>query len=103
MEIARADWHNHTHRSNIINRDSTNFETDLIDRAIKLGLKGIGITDHGNLSAHITCIKHLKKLQKEAKEKLDLNKNELTVENLEYYDRVGGRSSDHGSVVTESD
>lgn len=88
MEIARADWHNHTHRSNIINRDSTNFETDLIDRAIKLGLKGIGITDHGNLSAHITCIKHLKKLQKEAKEKLDLNKNELTVENLEYYDRV---------------
>lgn len=61
--MIRADWHTHTHRSNLFCRDSTNFESDLIDRALELGLGGIGITDHGNLSAHISCIKHLKKLK----------------------------------------
>ena len=87
--MRRSDWHNHTHRSNIINRDSTNFESDLIDRALSLNLGGIGITDHGNLSAHVTCIKYLKKLREEAKERLDLNKNkELKAEDLEWFDKV---------------
>ena len=52
----RCDWHTHTHKSNILSRDSTNSEIDLIDRALEIGLKGIGITDHANLSAHVKSI-----------------------------------------------
>lgn len=70
-DIQRFDCHTHTHKSNIINRDSTNRETDLIDKAIELNLKGIAITDHGNLSAHVDALLHLKKVRKKAKEKVE--------------------------------
>ena len=68
--MKRIEFHTHTHRSNLFCRDSTNFEKDLIDKALELGLGGIAITDHGNLSAHIVCIKHMKKLREDARNKL---------------------------------
>lgn len=86
--MKRYDNHTHTHKSNIINRDSTNFENKLIDRALELDLGGISITDHANLSAHVDALLYLKKLRKEAEEKLDLNKYELTEENLLWHDKV---------------
>lgn len=61
--MKRFDCHTHTHKSNIQYRDSTNFESKLIDRAIELGLKGIAITDHAVLSGHVDAIQHLKKLR----------------------------------------
>lgn len=61
--IQRFDCHTHTHKSNIQHRDSTNFESKLIDKAIELGLKGIAITDHAVLSGHVDAIQHLKKLR----------------------------------------
>lgn len=80
--MSRIEFHSHTHRSNLFCRDSTNFETDLIDKAIELNLGGIAITDHGNLSAHVVCIKHMKKLREKA------SKNLIDAEALEYQDRV---------------
>ena len=59
--MKRYDNHTHTHKSNIINRDSTNFESKLIDRALELDLGGISITDHANLSAHVDALLYLKK------------------------------------------
>ncbi len=61
--IFRAEFHSHTEYSNISNRDSTNFVSKLIDECIKKGLKGVAITDHGNLSAHIKAIKHMEELR----------------------------------------
>lgn len=61
--MKRFDCHTHTHKSNMQFRDSTNFEYKLIDKAIELGLKGIAITDHSVLSAHVDAILHLKKLR----------------------------------------
>lgn len=61
--MKRFDCHTHTHKSNIQHRDSTNFESKLIDKAIELGLKGIAITDHAVLSGHVDAIQHLKKLR----------------------------------------
>lgn len=61
--MKRFDCHTHTHKSNYQHRDSTNFEGKLIDKAIELGLKGIAITDHAVLSAHVDAILHLKKLR----------------------------------------
>lgn len=69
--LRRFDAHTHTHKSNILNRDSTNKESDLINKAIELNLKGIAITDHANLSAHVDAILHLKKIKKEWKEKVE--------------------------------
>lgn len=62
--MKRFDCHTHTHKSNIQHRDSTNFESKLIDKAIELRLKGIAITDHAVLSGHVDAIQHLKKLRK---------------------------------------
>lgn len=63
--MKRYDNHTHTHMSNIINRDSTNFEEKLIDKAIELNLAGISITDHANLSAHVNAVRYLKKLKQD--------------------------------------
>lgn len=62
--IMRFDGHTHTHKSNLEYRDSTNFESDLIDKAIELGLKGIAITDHAVLSSHVDALLHLKEIRK---------------------------------------
>lgn len=60
-----TDWHNHTHYSNLIFRDSTNKTTDLIDKAIELGHGGVGITDHGVISSHVEAIQHMKELKQD--------------------------------------
>lgn len=49
--------HCHTDRSNIRLLDSTNSVKDLIKTAAKLNYKGIAITDHECLSAHVQAIK----------------------------------------------
>jgi DNA polymerase-3 subunit alpha len=46
----RFEVHSHTHYSNLRLLDCINRPKDLIDRAIKLGLSGIAITDHEALS-----------------------------------------------------
>lgn len=54
-----------TLRSNIRLLDATNRPKQLIDRAIELGLAGVGLTDHESLGAHV----ELDRLQEEYKEK----------------------------------
>jgi len=49
--IARFETHSHTHYSNLRLVDAINKPKDLINRAIKLGLSGIAITDHECLCA----------------------------------------------------
>ena len=44
--------HTHTHYSNTRILDCINKEDALIDYAHKIGLSGVAITDHENLSAH---------------------------------------------------
>lgn len=54
--------HNHTEYSNIyLSADSINKVDKLIDRAKELGLRGIAITDHGVISAHVKALQHYKK------------------------------------------
>lgn len=57
--------HNHTEYSNLRLLDCTNKLTDLIDKAVNMGLKGIAITDHESLSGHIKAMNYVK----EGKEK----------------------------------
>lgn len=52
--------HNHTEYSNIRLIDCINKIPMLIDRAVKLGIKGIAITDHETLSGHIQAIKYVR-------------------------------------------
>jgi len=56
--------HSHTEMSNLRLPDCTNKTKNLIKYAEKIGLKGIAITDHECLSAHIEAIKINKELQK---------------------------------------
>lgn len=51
--MGRFECHAHTMYSNIRLLDSINFPDKLIERAIKLGLKGIAITDHEALGSHM--------------------------------------------------
>lgn len=54
--------HNHTEYSNIyLSADSINKVDKLIDRAKELGLRGIAITDHGVISAHVKALQYYKK------------------------------------------
>lgn len=63
--------HCHTDRSNIRLLDSTNSVKDLIKTAAKLKYKGIAITDHECLSAHVQAIK----LVREFKQKGEIPKD----------------------------
>ena len=49
----RVEVHSHTDYSNLRLIDSRNKVKDLIDRAVEIGLKGIAITDHETLAAHV--------------------------------------------------
>lgn len=69
--MSYISWHNHTDASNHNHRDSIIKVGDLIDLALELGHKGVGITDHAVLSNHIKAIKHLKKIEKDFKNKLE--------------------------------
>ena len=55
--------HNHTMYSNIRLLDCINRPTNLIDKAIELGLSGIAITDHECLSAHMEVNQYAKKIK----------------------------------------
>lgn len=55
--------HNHTMYSNIRLLDCINRPTDLIDKAIELGLSGIAITDHECLSAHMEVNQYARKIK----------------------------------------
>lgn len=55
--------HNHTHYSNIRLRDCIVKPEDLIDYAIKLGHKGVAITDHESISGHIKVENYYKKIK----------------------------------------
>ena len=50
--VARFEVHSHTMYSNLRLLDCINRPTSLIDRAIKIGLSGIAITEHECLSSH---------------------------------------------------
>lgn len=65
MEVTRIDIHNHTRYSNQRLRDALATPEGLIDRAIKIGLKGVAITDHETVAAHIKANKHAQKIAKE--------------------------------------
>lgn len=45
--------------------DSLNVPEKLIDRAVELGLKGVAITDHSCIGAHVRCNKYAEKIQEE--------------------------------------
>ena len=57
--------HTHTEFSNLRLLDCINKPQDLIDKAIKLGLSGICITDHESLSSHIKVNKYAKKIREQ--------------------------------------
>ena len=59
----RFEPHSHTHYSNLRILDCINKPKDLIDRAIKIGLAGIAITDHECLSCHIEVNKYAKEIR----------------------------------------
>ena len=51
-----SSLHNHTEYSNLKLIDSINRSESLIKYAYELGLKGVAITDHDSLSAHLKAI-----------------------------------------------
>lgn len=57
--------HNHTMYSNLRLIDCINKPKDLIDRAIKLGLSGLAITDHEALCCHIEVNQYAKKIKEQ--------------------------------------
>jgi DNA polymerase-3 subunit alpha len=59
--------HNHTDKSNIRLLDSTNRTKDLFETAAKLNYKGLAITDHECLSAHLEAIKIVRSMKKSGK------------------------------------
>lgn len=54
--------HNHTHFSNasVCGKDCITTIETLIDTAVKLGLKGVSITEHGIISSHFNAIEYVK-------------------------------------------
>ncbi len=63
--MTRFETHSHTEYSNIRLLDCINHPKDLVNRAIKLGLSGIAITDHECLSGHIEMNMYQAEIQKE--------------------------------------
>jgi DNA polymerase-3 subunit alpha len=59
--------HNHTDKSNIRLLDSTNRTKDLFVTAANLNYKGLAITDHECLSAHLEAIKIVRSMKKSGK------------------------------------
>ena len=63
MKETYYSLHNHTASSNARLIDSINKVEDLIQYAYELGLKGIAITDHETVNAHIKAIKYVEKMR----------------------------------------
>lgn len=67
-DLFYLDAHNHTEFSNTNGfLDSTIKVKELITRAYELGYKGIAITDHANISAHVQAVQITKDLKKSGK------------------------------------
>ena len=67
-DLFYLDVHNHTEFSNTNGfLDSTIKVKELILKAYELGDKGIAITDHANISAHVQAIQISKDLKKKGK------------------------------------
>lgn len=64
--------HNHTDYSNLRLIDSINSVEKLIDRAYKLGLNGVAITDHESVSGHIKALQYYNKKYKDKKDSFKL-------------------------------
>lgn len=59
--------HNHDDSSNLKGKDSIIKTSALIDEAIRLGAKGLAITNHETLSSSVKAVKYYNKLKKENK------------------------------------
>ncbi|OPH62192.1 DNA-dependent DNA polymerase [Paenibacillus ferrarius] len=63
--------HNHSDYSNVRLLDCTNSVEDLIRTAGELGYKGLALTDHESVSAHVQAIKKTRELKEKGKIPLD--------------------------------
>ena len=61
----RVSIHNHTYFSNLRLLDALSSPEALIDKAIELGLAGIGISDHESLSSHVRVNKYAQKIKED--------------------------------------
>lgn len=53
--------HAHTDRSNFRLKDAINKPADLLETSLEKGLKGVAITDHETLAAHVEAYRYLNK------------------------------------------
>ena len=92
MSFKYANLHVHTDKSNLKLIDSINKTKTVIDYAYALGHKGIAITDHDCLSAHVEALKHYDDNYQDKDFKLVLGneiyltKNDLNAENHDSYE-----------------
>lgn len=61
ITLCRIELHSHTDISNIRLLDSLNKVGDLIQQSADMGLKGIAITDHESVGAHVKAIQTVRK------------------------------------------
>jgi DNA polymerase III subunit alpha len=81
--------HCHTEYSNIRLLDCINKIDNTIDHAIKIGYKGLAITDHGCLSGHVKAIKYIREGKEKGSIPLDfkiiLGEEIYLIDNIEKY------------------
>lgn len=65
--MSLINCHCHTDYSNIRLLDSTNQVHTLLETAVKMGYRGVAITEHEVLSSHLKAIQTVKKMKKEGK------------------------------------
>ncbi|PAV33642.1 hypothetical protein CJD29_21660, partial [Bacillus licheniformis] len=79
--------HCHTCKSNIRLLDSTNSVKGLLETALEMNYKGLAITDHEVLSAHLEAIQTVRSMKKEGEMpqdfKLILGNEAYLVDSLE--------------------
>ena len=68
-EYSYYGLHNHDFYSNMRGLDATMSPKKLIDTAYQCGLKGVAITDHEMLGAHVKLAKYLKSEQDQGRKK----------------------------------
>ena len=63
MANHRASIHNHSYFSNLRLLDALSSPTEIVDRAIELGINMIGISEHESLSSHIILNKYAQQIK----------------------------------------
>lgn len=63
-ELEYMSNHNHSEDSNFRLKDCIIRAEDVVNRAVELGYKGVSITDHETVSAHIRILQRFKQLKK---------------------------------------